>query len=116
LIANDLPAIRSAIAVLDKILVSKTWNDASRQVVQAAGDELAGLAIAQPSRYLKSLNAMRYLLDKSVLEASDQQMIIALKASLSSALEQNSAKPLPSQRSDDELSRQFIKALTVPNP
>jgi hypothetical protein len=113
---EDLPAIRKAIAVLDKVIVSKNWNDENRLVVQSAGDELAGLAIAQPGRYLKSLNLMRTILDQPALGSDDISKITILKKALSEALKRNAAQPVPIQRSNDELSRHFIKALSQPNP
>jgi hypothetical protein len=112
---QDFPAIREAIVRLDRVIISMKWDAPTRQLVQAAGDELAGLAIAQPGNYLTALNTMRQLLDKQVLDTSDIGKLKALKATLEKALEMNAPMPTGASRPDDELSRHFLKTLMNPN-
>ena len=108
------PAIRKAIVRLDQVIISMKWDASTRQLVQVAGDELAGLAIDQPGNYLTALNTMRQLLDKQALDASDVGKLKSLKATLEKALEANVPMPSGASRPDDELSRHFLKILLIP--
>lgn len=111
---QDFPAIRKAIVRLDQVAVSGNWKVETKRLVQTAGDELAGLAIAQPGNYLEALNTMRQLLDKQVLDTSDFEKISKLKLALERALEVNAPMPSSTARPDDELSRHFLKTLLTP--
>ncbi|MEQ8240125.1 MAG: hypothetical protein RIA69_12980, partial [Cyclobacteriaceae bacterium] len=111
---QDYPAIRKAIVRLDQVSVSGKWDQNAKQVLQSAGDELAGLAITQPGKYLEALNTMRLLLDKNSLSTDDLRKLNELKATLEVALTVISPMPTATERTDDEMSRHFLMTLLNP--
>lgn len=63
----DYPAIRAALPLLEQLKEStKSITLLQEKQLEAAGDELAGLALEQPGGFLISLQKLRNILDKQV--------------------------------------------------
>lgn len=115
-VAQDLPypAIRKAVVRLDHVLTSKRWSSDTRQLLQKAGDELAGLAIEQPGNFLSGLNLLRRLIDRTELAEADLREVARLKRILELAIDRNTTLPASTSRSGDDLIRYFVETLSKP--
>lgn len=112
---QDYPAIRASIAILDDLLISNDWNGLKKNSLRDAGNELAGLAINQPGKYLDALNVLKMLLDVDELQADDLIVLGSLKDVLEKVV--SGANPIPAASSHpmDEMNAHFLKNLLKAN-
>lgn len=108
---REYPAIRKAIVVMDQLDEASDWNEGEKSIVRSAGDELAGLAIEQPGKYLATLNDLRHVLALSKLSLVDIQKIESIKQVFVRALPDDNKVPAPASRPASELTRLFIDNL-----
>ncbi|MFY0605860.1 MAG: hypothetical protein JXR10_04040 [Cyclobacteriaceae bacterium] len=106
------PEIRAAIRWIDQYQFgNEEWTERSRMLIKKAGDELAGLAIDNPGKYLETLNRLKVLLRKSQLLKEDRKTLLNIRSVLVQAIPEDEALPAPAQRPDDAFAESFIEAL-----
>lgn len=106
------PAIRKAIRWIDQARYRWEWIDDSKTILKRAGDELAGLAIENPGKYLDALNLLKSLLDKDRLDENNNKQLRALQKVMEGAIPKENVLPTTHDRSDDEYTDAFIQSLT----
>ncbi len=107
------PAIREAIQwIAETPLDAIRWDVRVKAVMQAAGNELAGLAIEQPGKYLVPLNQLKTLLNKEQLEETDIHSLRKLQKVLEGVIPQENTLPSVDNQSDDAYTDAFIESLT----
>lgn len=112
---REYPAIRKAIVLMDQLDTASHWNLEVKGIIRSAGDELAGLAIEFPGKYLATLNNLRSVLGLSELSNSDLKKIGAIKRMLVKALPNEKELPSPSSRPNSEMTKLFIENLLKPS-
>lgn len=107
--AESYPNIKSGLEVLAGIL-SKNGriSQENKAILKAAGDELAILAIAEPSRYLHTLQGLKWL---SEAEDMDMERVNLVYAGLLGALPNQKSVPSASSRYDGKMNQLFLEAL-----
>ncbi len=105
------PAIRNAISEIDELAYSRVWDTEIKQALKAAGDELAGLAVDYPGKYLETLNQLRQILVTDSLTNEDWRLLKEIKTVIEKALPTEFAAPAPMYRNQGELTREFIENL-----
>jgi len=103
------PAIRSSIERLEVLISDPNLRtDEDKILFEAAGNETAELALAQPGKYLKTLQDLKRLSEG--IQITNEEMII-VQRSLISALP--NAKSQPEQKSSEtgELNTLFMQEL-----
>ncbi|MFD0798811.1 tryptophan-rich sensory protein [Maribacter chungangensis] len=103
------PNMKAALQVLSLVRAkNRTLSEEDRSVLKAAGDELAVLAIAQPNRYLNTLQNLKWL---SEAEQLDMVRINLAYAGLLRALPDRTAVPSASNSYTGQLNHLFLEAL-----
>lgn len=104
------PSIRYALTYIEKLL-AENWTAYDGTVFKKAGDELAGIAIEAPGKYLQTLQILQKLSIKQVPAAQLPGVLNQLQGELNEAL----PKPLPSPYimpiEHDGLTKSFLEAL-----
>jgi hypothetical protein len=108
-------AIRNGIVVLDHLLIGGEWSEQTGNDLKAAGDELAGLAIEAPGKYLEALNVLKNLLDQSTSNDFDRSSLIKLKATLEQSVPNQDPLPSAKRRSLDDMNTHFLNNLLKSN-
>ncbi|MEO9484201.1 MAG: hypothetical protein ABJG47_12170 [Ekhidna sp.] len=107
------PSIRKAIQWIDEVRFKTiVWDANAKAVMQAAGDELAGLAVENPGKYLTALNQLKTLLGKEQLDETDTNGLTKLKNVMEAAIPQENTLPLGNDRAEDAYTEAFIESLT----
>jgi hypothetical protein len=106
------PAIREAIRWVEQNRFKPEWNTNAKSILKRAGDELAGLAIKNPGKYLSTLNDLKLLLDTELLNEKDHKQLLKLQKVLEDAIPKENVLPPAGDRSDDEYTDAFIQSLT----
>ncbi|WP_370087719.1 DUF4175 family protein [Ekhidna sp.] len=113
---QSYPAIRKAIQTIDQFKMGTwKWSDDNKSILKAAGDELAGLAIENPGKYLSSLNELKSILDKDQLTESDYRNLFELQKVLEQALPIEKTLPPSEVRSGDAYTDAFVESLVNSN-
>lgn len=105
------PNMEEALARLEMLWITEekiTKED--RLLLDKAGNELARLAIEEPSKYLETLQAIKWLSESEYLDVA--RIKIAIKG-LYSALPPKGILPSAQQKYNSELTNLFIEALNV---
>ena len=101
--------IRQSIAVLEQRLQeNQTLSAADKQIFAKAGEELAVLAIEQPSKYLKTLQALKWLTEDKPQPAAT---LLQVQSGLLKAIPSQSQNISASARSWDRLDQLIMKNL-----
>ncbi len=109
---NELsyPSIRYALTYIEKLL-AENLTEYDGAIFKKAGDELAGIAIEAPGKYLQTLQKLQKISIKKVPVAQLPHVLDQLKGELNEAL----PKPLPSPYivpiELDGLSKSYLEAL-----
>lgn len=107
----EYPAIREAIVVMDQLDELSPWSSEVKEILQRAGDELAGLAIEFPGKYLSTLNDLRNILELEKLSNDDSGKITAIRRTMEKALPDENEVPSPTNRPNSEMTKLFIENL-----
>lgn len=103
------PNIKDALEILALVLAENgQLSQENKIVLKAAGDELAVLAIAEPSNYLKTLQGLKWL-SESV--RTDCNMVNLVYAGLLKALPNQKSVPSARQQYDGKMNQLFLEAL-----
>ena len=110
---EPLPNTRELVDVIGDLLtrhfpVENTWKNTFLQ----AGNEIAGLAIEEPGKYLNLLSSIRNLSEKE--QFSERELII-LRSKLVQVLPAKEKKPKMNYQPTHELLEQFVQELTQSN-
>ena len=103
------PNMKAALEVLALVLSeNRKLSQENKVVLKAAGDELAVLAIAEPSKYLKILQGLKWLSEAEQLEMN---RVNAVYTGLIRALPNQKDVPSASIRYDGKMNQLFLEAL-----
>lgn len=103
------PNIKTALKSLALVLSENgRLSQESKIILKAAGDELAVLAIAEPSRYLKTLQGLKWL---SESEEIDMNRVNLVYAGLLRVLPNQKAVPTRHSRYEGKMNQFFLEAL-----
>lgn len=111
-IEDEYTSMKKAIAWMSKVRVDQQMSDLDRNLLQAAGNELAALAIEQPGQYLMTLNELRNVLNSPLINADVLASIKEIQKTLSQAIPVEDSIPNAQDVSGDELNRKFLELLT----
>jgi len=105
-----LPAVRDAIAILEKMKLEERLPLASEQVsLTQAGNEIATLALESPNKYLNLLREMEKLLSAKTL--LDAQTITVLQSKLLQLLPADFHQKFEPPKNKNRLEQLFIKEI-----
>lgn len=103
------PNMNAALETLALVISQKVnLSEKDKVILKAAGDELGVLAINQPSKYLKTLQELKWL---SESEQTDVVRVSLVYAGLLRALPNQKAVPGQIQRYDGKMNKLFLEAL-----
>lgn len=103
------PNMKTGLELLSEILSrNKTLSEADKTVLKAAGDELAVLAIAEPSKHLKTLQGLKWISESDQLDIHQVNLVYA---GLLSALPVPKSVPTASSRYAGKMNQLFLEAL-----
>lgn len=105
------PNIKKTVARLEILRLSPdVWQEDDRDLLEKAGSELAAKAIAEPGKYLNTLQELKWLSESG--KATLEQINLVLKGLYDVLPDQ---RPLPSTKKggNDKINELFIEALNV---
>lgn len=103
------PNMKAALEVLALVLSeNRKLSPQNKIVLKTAGDELAVLAIAEPSKYLKTLQGLKWLSEAEQLEMN---RVNAVYTGLIRVLPNQKAVPSRSSRYDGKMNQLFLQSL-----
>lgn len=102
------PEMREASKLIEAVLQSTTktlvYDEA---LIGRAGQELAGLAVYEPGRYLKSLQSFRILVNQTLNEVEKKRHLQIIQAAMYNALPMPERSPFVIKDPQDDLYRIF---------
>lgn len=102
-------AMRESISLLeDRMRTDRLLITADREILSRAGEELALLAIKEPSRYLNTLQRLKWLTED---KQPDQNILRSVQKGLLQALPDTEASPTVIQQYRSVLGHRFIQEL-----
>lgn len=108
----DLPAIRKALHVTEKLLSEKkAIQEEDKVTLRQSGVELARLALKEPGRYLEALSVIKALNEDRMENVDWTRSVKLLRANLWQALPATMVYPDASTRGATNLERKFIENL-----
>lgn len=107
------PNIRKAIAVLEKLLEdnSLTLSADTKNIFTNAGRELAGLALKQPGRHLKTLSLLKMITQGEVNYNERKDVLFKIRTSFWNILPRQVLQPQVKSTTTHDLDLQFLKSL-----
>jgi hypothetical protein len=103
------PKMMEALELLELVLSGKDgFSENDRVILQAAGDELAVLAIAEPSAHLNTLQALKWLSESKQINIDK---VNTVHAGLLRALPEPKRVPSGNDRYQGKLNQLFLEAL-----
>lgn len=109
------PHIRKALQQIEYLVASKevTLTVPARKDFEQAGQELAGVAIQQPGRYLRTLTMLKALSQNELESASVQGALIEVRKSLWQLLPLEASSPETARRNSHKLDDEFLESLEL---
>jgi hypothetical protein len=108
---KSFPYSRKALLLLEKYLQqpSVTPTDDEKEVLQLAGNELAGQAIELPGRYLESMSHLKALIDGEV--GGNELALLKIRRALWEILPEEPASPASHPTATSDIDQQFLKRM-----
>lgn len=116
--AISYPAIREALTTIESLLLKKNpvLTSSEQTILQKAGNELAGVAIAQPGVYIKSLSALKSILTNEVAPENRKASLITIRNSFWKVLPPEATSPSATRNTLHPFDQQFLKQLEKGKP
>ncbi|PZR30500.1 MAG: hypothetical protein DI538_22540 [Azospira oryzae] len=116
--AISYPAIREALTTIESLLLKKNpvLTSSEQTILQKAGNELAGIAIAQPGVYIKSLSALKSILTNEVAPENRKASLITIRNSFWKVLPPEATSPSATRNTLHPFDQQFLKQLEKGKP
>jgi hypothetical protein len=107
------PNIRKAIAALEKLVEdnSLTLSADTKNIFTNAGRELAGLALKQPGRHLKTLSLLKMITQGEVNYNERKDVLFKIRTSFWNVLPRQVLQPQVKSTTTHDLDLQFLKSL-----
>jgi hypothetical protein len=107
------PNIRKAIAVLEKLVEDNplTLPADTKNIFTNAGRELAGLALKQPGRHLKTLSLLKMITQGEVNYNERKDVLFKIRTSFWNVLPRQVLQPQVKSTTAHDLDLQFLKSL-----
>jgi hypothetical protein len=111
--AESYPQIRRSLSLLEKILQedSIVLSLESRDILTKAGQEMAAVALQQPTRYLRILSLLSAVIQDEVRPEERKDVLITIRTVLWNILPPETISPQPRSVSKHDLDLRFLKSL-----
>jgi hypothetical protein len=108
---KSFPYSRKALVLLEKYIQqpAATPTDDEKEVLQLAGNELAGQAIELPGRYLESMSYLKALIDNEV--GQNQMALLSIRKALREIVPNEPASPALYPTAASAIDQQFLKRM-----
>ena len=112
---KSFPGIRNATLLLEKMVQEKNpvINSSEKMILEKAGNEIAGLAVEQPGKYLASLSLLKSLLTNDLEPQKIKPALKNIQYTFWSVLPVETASPSARQSTMHSLDAQFFQQLDV---
>jgi hypothetical protein len=106
------PEIRNTLILIESLLHSKQSSLTSENINQfrKAGQELASVALEQPSRYLEALSLLKKITEDRLDQTSIKTLLLPIRPILWSVIPKESASPSKNVLTVHSLDQQFLKS------